>query len=435
MISWTRAELKNLGRRAIERNYWKYVLTSLILWIVTGGGIRFNYNYNYRFQTPSGNSYSGRFPHFDSPREFFREIEPHFSGPFFSIFLPMLIALIILVLVTGLALRIFAFHPLECGCQRVFVMGQRAPANLGDITYPFSKSYMNVVKIQFFRYLYTFLWTLLFIVPGIIKSYEYRMIPYILAEHPDIGMEDAFALSRAMMNGDKWNAFVLDLSFLGWNILSLFTCMLLRVFYVGPYQNATNAELYSVLTWKLAPGGSGQGPVNGPSPVAPPVNPAGPVPAAGPVSPVSPADTVSATEPVSPVSSAEPVSAAEPISPVSPTEPVPAAEPVSTVSPAEPVPAAEPIIPVNSADTLSTGEQTADAGDSQDTVQEGSGTGGSQDTLESSAPEGQAPEAGSPFDFTIPAPVPPHFEAPAPEAKSLSSDELHFSTDDKDPDD
>lgn len=62
---------------------------------------------------------------------------------------------------------------------------------------------MNSVKILFFRDLYTILWSLLFIIPGIVKGYEYRMIPYILAEHPDMEMKQAFALSREMMDGQQ----------------------------------------------------------------------------------------------------------------------------------------------------------------------------------------------------------------------------------------
>ena len=66
--------------------------------------------------------------------------------------------------------------------------------------------------------------------PGIIKSYEYRMIPYILAENPSINWREAFRLSKAMMDGQKWNTFVLDLSFIGWDLLSAVTGGLLGLF-------------------------------------------------------------------------------------------------------------------------------------------------------------------------------------------------------------
>ena len=105
---------------------------------------------------------------------------------------------------------------------------------------------------MFFRGLYTFLWSLLFIIPGIIKSYEYRMIPYLLAENPEMDMEEAFSLTRQMMTGDKANTFILDLSFIGWNLLSALTLGILSIFYVNPYQHLTNAQLYEVLLQKLA---------------------------------------------------------------------------------------------------------------------------------------------------------------------------------------
>ena len=103
------------------------------------------------------------------------------------------------------------------------------------------------VNILFFRDLYTVLWSLLFIIPGIVKSYEYRMIPYLLAEHPDMPMDVAFSESRRMMHGNKWHAFVLDLSFILWFAVTAVTCGIAGVFYVMPYINATNAELYVAL--------------------------------------------------------------------------------------------------------------------------------------------------------------------------------------------
>lgn len=86
--------------------------------------------------------------------------------------------------------------------------------------------------------------SLLFIIPGIIKSYEYRMVAYILADQPELTRKEAFELSRKMMNGNKWNAFVLDLSFIGWGFLTAITFGILGIFYVNPYIQHTNAALY-----------------------------------------------------------------------------------------------------------------------------------------------------------------------------------------------
>lgn len=78
------------------------------------------------------------------------------------------------------------------------------------------------ICMKFLVSLYTILWTLLFIVPGIIKGYSYAMTPYILAEHPEMTVSDAITESRRIMDGNKWRLCCLAMSFLGWATL----CML-----------------------------------------------------------------------------------------------------------------------------------------------------------------------------------------------------------------
>ena len=93
------------------------------------------------------------------------------------------------------------------------------------------------------RSIQLFLWFLLLVIPGIVKSYEYRMVPYILAENPRIGAKEAIQLSRRMTDGSKFSMFVLDLSFLGWILLGLLACFV-GVLFVQPYVDMTMAELY-----------------------------------------------------------------------------------------------------------------------------------------------------------------------------------------------
>ena len=73
--------------------------------------------------------------------------------------------------------------------------------------------------MNFLTGLYIVLWTLLFIIPGIIKSFSYAMAPYILAEHPEMTASEAITESRRMMDGNKWRLFCLDFSFIGWDLL------------------------------------------------------------------------------------------------------------------------------------------------------------------------------------------------------------------------
>ena len=121
----------------------------------------------------------------------------------------------------------------------------------GNIGYAFDVEYKNIVKIMFFRDLYLLLWTLLFVIPGIIKYYEYRMVPYILAENPQMPKNQVFVESRQMMDGQKWSTFLLDLSFLGWDILGVMTGGILTLFYVQPYKDATGAALYERLRYGI----------------------------------------------------------------------------------------------------------------------------------------------------------------------------------------
>ena len=91
------------------------------------------------------------------------------------------------------------------------------------------------------------LWTLLFIVPGIIKSLAYSQALYIMYDNPGITPKEALDKSEKMMYGHKMELFILMLSFIGWHILGILTFGILEVFYVGPYYNATLALYYEDL--------------------------------------------------------------------------------------------------------------------------------------------------------------------------------------------
>ncbi|MBR1861102.1 MAG: DUF975 family protein [Lachnospiraceae bacterium] len=153
----------------------------------------------------------------------------------------------LIVGVFSIALDLFVFKPIEYGCRKFFKEAHSGNPRLSLIFSGFTDGYMNIVKVLFFRDLFIFLWSLLFIIPGIVKSYEYRMVPYLLSENPKMSKDEATKLSSRMMKGNKWKAFVLDLSFIGWHILSALTMDILGIFYVKPYQQATNAALYLAL--------------------------------------------------------------------------------------------------------------------------------------------------------------------------------------------
>lgn len=106
------------------------------------------------------------------------------------------------------------------------------------------KKWIKVSWVMFVATVFESLWWLTFI-GGIIKHYSYYMVPYIVAENPAVGALEAVRLSRKMMKGHKWQCFMLELSFIGWNILGAISFGFLEVFYVNPYKQATFCEYYA----------------------------------------------------------------------------------------------------------------------------------------------------------------------------------------------
>lgn len=105
------------------------------------------------------------------------------------------------------------------------------------------KKWWRASWIMFVKYIYQLLWSLT-IIGGIIKFYSYRMVPFIVAENPNMKAKEAINLSRKMMYGQKWECFKLDLSFLGWNLLSYLTLGITGIFYSNPYEIATYCQFY-----------------------------------------------------------------------------------------------------------------------------------------------------------------------------------------------
>jgi len=95
----------------------------------------------------------------------------------------------------------------------------------------------------FLRGLYTFLWALLFVIPGIVKSFGYAMTPFLMAEDPNLTAKEAIKLSQERMMGHKGELFCLGLSFIGWSLLAALTGGIGNIF-LNPYMNAAYAAFY-----------------------------------------------------------------------------------------------------------------------------------------------------------------------------------------------
>lgn len=153
-----------------------------------------------------------------------------------------------LAAIIAIIFTVIIANPFIVAGKRYFLKARKEEnAKMGNMKKVFKKgNWINVSIIMFFKNLYNMLWYLT-VIGGIIKAYEYRMIPYILAENPKIVRKDAFKLSKEMMKGNKWKMFLVDISFIGWSLISIFTYGLLNILYVNPYKEATIAELYMTL--------------------------------------------------------------------------------------------------------------------------------------------------------------------------------------------
>ena len=267
---WTRKSVKQKGKKAFFGNYWKGVLVALILCVVIGGG---------SYGAGSGSSLSSTFTNIinhsnDDDRNVDKTIEyTDDDGTSHQVTFDVDLAdpasidqedvniliglfavgavIYVVIMAFALAFKYFLMIPFEYGCRKFFRKNLDEPAKLSNIVYVFDSHYKNIVKTAFLTDLFIWLWSLLFIVPGIIKAYSYRLVPYIMSENPDINFRDAQAESARLMKGNKWKSFVLDLSFIGWDILTLMTWGFLEIFFVGPYKASTDAALYESIKYGI----------------------------------------------------------------------------------------------------------------------------------------------------------------------------------------
>ncbi|SFK81177.1 Protein of unknown function [Paenibacillus sp. 1_12] len=252
---WTRMALKTRAKDVLRTSYWKAFLVSLIIGFVGGNGgssgssIPSNLMNGVNPNTWNfGGSSSHNWNFGTNPSESFSELFKEISG---NDYLPMVVLIFVFVfagiMLFAIAFRIFLCYSLEVGGRRYFIRNAQGDNNLNHIEYGFRKQkYLAIVKSMLWRDFLNFLWFLLLIIPGIVKSYAYRMVPYILADNANIGYKRAVELSNQMTDGHKFRMWVLDLSFIGWYLLGCIA-LFVGVLFVMPYENATKAELYLVL--------------------------------------------------------------------------------------------------------------------------------------------------------------------------------------------
>ncbi|MGL5315243.1 MAG: DUF975 family protein [Peptostreptococcaceae bacterium] len=279
---WKRVILKEKAKASFKRVYMQSVIVCIIVYLIgaifTGGynsanshvkstinyNIDQNYNYeDYSYTDEFGNDYLYEDEYLNN-MDTFENIAVEGIGVYFfeSLFnlilsslstlsLTIILALIVLIMLVFIALRIIIYNPIKVGKNNFFMGIRDNDRKVGDIFFLFDKSrFLKPAITMFFVDLFIFLWSLLLIIPGIVKSYEYMMVQYILSENPEIDRKRAFEISKYMMMGNKWDTFVLYLSFIGWDLLSSITFGLVGIFYLNPYVESTFAELYAVLREK-----------------------------------------------------------------------------------------------------------------------------------------------------------------------------------------
>ena len=250
-----RTFLKERAKTAFKRNYWICVVVALILAMITGAlassgsvssfrnGLRkARYEDSYRYEAKVKESANV----LDVASPGIGDIgNTAITATAIGLGFIIIMVVILIVAAVGIAISVFVTNIFEVGARKFFLENTSGPVKIDSLIYGFNNGhYMNVVKVQFMKHLYIFLWCLLFIIPGIIKAFEYYYVSYLLSEDPTLDYNTALKMSSEMTNGHKWDIFVLELSFIGWHILGGITFHLVDIFWTNPYQYATEAELY-----------------------------------------------------------------------------------------------------------------------------------------------------------------------------------------------
>lgn len=227
---WSISEVKERGKTVFKANYWKSVLVALILSVCAGGA-----------GAGASNSVKS-----EDLQEQFSSLSPEQL----TIIIFAVLGVIGVAVTIGELIKIFALNPLSIGCYGFFKDNNKTDgrADFNVLLDGFKNNYLHNVLTVFLKDLFLALWTCLFIIPGIIMAYAYRMVPYILRDNPELAPMEVIKKSKEMMKGNKWQAFVYDLSFIGWILLTIITCGIVGVFYLSPYKENADAQLYMTLS-------------------------------------------------------------------------------------------------------------------------------------------------------------------------------------------
>ncbi|MBO4904599.1 MAG: DUF975 family protein [Lachnospiraceae bacterium] len=217
---WSISDLKMKGKAAFKSNYWRCVLVALILSILTAGS------------SASGSGNSAK-----------NAEQLNIDNEQVAAILAIVASIALVFTIVWIIVRIFVLNPLEVGCHSFLKKNLDEHVDLSCLKDGFADYKKSAITLLY-RDVYLALWFLLLFIPGFIKAYSYMMVPYIVLDNPELSPKEVITRSRQMMNGHKWRAFCLDLSFIGWGLLSVLTFGLVGILYAQPYRRSTRAALY-----------------------------------------------------------------------------------------------------------------------------------------------------------------------------------------------
>ncbi|MGX8774530.1 MAG: DUF975 family protein [Bacillota bacterium] len=234
---WDRKEVKAYGKLRFKANYFYSVVSAFLISVLAGGS-----------SVLSG-IFRGDTDDLDSDYDGIVNITPDGSmstdeAIATGVIVAAVLGIMLIVFAIIFVIKILVMNPLQVGCYGFFRDNATGiNSELGVIGSGFS-NYGHNVATMLLKDIFLMLWTLLFIVPGIIKAYSYRMVPFILRDHPEMTASEVITESRRLMDGQKWNVFVFDLSYIGWWLLSILTLGILNIFWTNPYLQNANAAIY-----------------------------------------------------------------------------------------------------------------------------------------------------------------------------------------------
>lgn len=230
------SDLRFIARRALTGR-WGVAIGSSIVASLLGGiySANINFNFNYSDNETAGNSIFSWFSNLTGSQMVFLGAVGAFL---LNIALVFSIARLFIGSIVGIGYAKFNLDLVD---------------NVTEARFATLFSYMRFWKVaiitRIVRTLYIVLWTLLFIIPGIVASYNYALTDYILAENPELTTKEALGLSKKMMYGHRFQLFCLEFSFIGW----AFLCVLslgIGLIWLLPYTEAAKAAFYREVSFQ-----------------------------------------------------------------------------------------------------------------------------------------------------------------------------------------